>query len=492
MTRIKSVSLFGKQWVNLYLLLAILWCVTMTALSATHSFFWDTIQLGSKHAHFYFENQFSQFLLPTEIDSGHPPYFGMYLALCWKIFGKSLQVSHWAMLPFLLVFVFQWFYLGRRLIGRNLLPFFLLFLLIDPVVAGQASLVSPDVILAGCFLLLINSIYANNSTYKVLAVLGLGMISTRGMMVAFLVFLWEFLTSREKLSENSWWKELQSLINPYLPGGILALIYLLYHYISVGWIGYHAESEWAPSFAQADLRQFMKNIAVLVWRFLDFGRIFIFAGILIGATSLWKNNRLRKGKIDPELRRMALLLALLLLGLGIPFLSYAGLQQHRYLLPPFLLATMLLFQLIKELTSDHWHRRKKHGLVAIISIGLLSGNLWIYPDWLSQGWDSTLAHWPYYELRAEMSDFVQAQEIGMNEIGTAFPEIGPLKYKDLNELKEGYKEKDLRADQYILYSNIMNDFSNAERWRLEEEWNLIHEIRSRGIKMILYQRPAEE
>ncbi len=476
----------------MYLLLAILWCLTITALSSTHSFFWDTIQLGSKHAHFYFENDFEQFLLPTEIDSGHPPYFGIYLAVCWKIFGKSLQVSHWAMLPFLILLVFQWFNLGKRLIGRNLLPFFMLFLSIDPVVAGQASLVSPDIILAGCFLLLINGIYSKKSTLKVLAVIGLGMISTRGMMVAFLVFMWELVINWKKLSEGSRWKTFQGLIAPYLPGGLLAMSYLAYHYFSVGWIGYHQESEWAPSFARAGLGQFIKNTAVLVWRFLDFGRIFIFTGILLCAISLWKNNGLRKGKIDPQVRRMTLLYIIVLLGISVPFLLYAGLQQHRYLLPPFLLTTILFFLLIKELLSYNWTTRSRQGLLAIVSIGLLTGNLWIYPDRISQGWDSTLAHWSFYDLREQMREFVQDQQIELEKIGTAFPEIGSLKYKDLNEVRLGYKAKDLRTDQYILYSNIMNDFSDAELWRLQEEWKVMHEIRSRGIKMILYQRPADD
>lgn len=492
MTRATSVSSLFKQQANLYLLLAIIWCVMITGLSATHPFFWDTIQLGSKHAHFYFDNNFNLFLLPKEIDSGHPPYFGMYLALCWKVFGKNLVVSHWAMLPFLILLVVQWFKLGKRLIGKNLLPFFMLFLLIDPVVAGQASLVSPDIILAACFLLLINSIYTDHKAAKILAVLGLGMISTRGMMVAFLVFLWEILLSGKKLRGDPWWKSYWGLMKPYLPGGILALAYLLYHYISLGWIGYHAESEWAPSFARADFPQFVKNVVVLIWRFLDFGRIFIVGGALWCLFTLWKNRGLRKGRIDPELKRITILFILLLLGLGFTFLLYTGLQQHRYLLPLFLLTTVLFFLLIKELPSDTWQTRTKQGLIALLAIGLLTGNLWIYPDRISQGWDSTLAHWPFFGLRQQMREFVQEKNINMEDIGTAFPEIGPLTYRDLNGVKLGYKEKDLRIDQYILYSNIMNDFSDVELWRLQEEWNLVHEIRSRGIKMILYQRPAEK
>lgn len=478
-----------RQSSTLYMVMAVFWCIAMTWLSSNHSFFWDTIQLGSKHAHFYYESNFSALLLPVEIDSGHPPYFGMYLAACWKTFGKSLVVSHWAMFPFLLILLIQWIRLGRRLIGQTLLPLFFLFLIADPILASQASLVSPDIALTACFLLLLNSIYAEERGNKILAVLGLGMVSTRGMMIAFLIFLWELLIFEKRIDGDSWLKHISRLIQPYLPGGIFALIYLLYHYFVTGWIGYHADSEWAPSFALADFPQFLKNVAVLIWRFLDFGRVFVISGAFCFALIIWGNKGFRKGKIDPELRRIAALFLLLLLGIGLTFLLYAGLQQHRYLLPLFLLITLVFFLLLKELPSDQWSFKRRNVVVGLIAIGLLTGSLWVYPDRISQGWDSTLAHWPFYELRAKMIHYVEEEGIPVTEIGTAFPEIGPLKFKDLTDRQEGYKEKDMRTDRYILYSNVMNDFSDAELWRLQEEWIPVHELNHRGIKVILYQRP---
>lgn len=483
--RIKTIK---QHRTDFFLVLSIIWCICLTWLSADHAFFWDTIQLGSKHAHHYYEHNFSSLLLPQTIDSGHPPYFGMYLAACWKLFGRSLPVSHWAMFPFLLLLVWQWFRLGKRLVGKNWLPFFVLFLLIDPVVASQASLVSPDLVLAACFLLLLNSIYAGESNYQVIAVMALGMISTRGMMVAFLVFIWQYVFLVKRIPEQSKLSQLIDTVRPYLPGGILAAGYLVYHYLATGWIGYHAESEWAPSFRLVDFRQLLKNLIVLVWRLLDFGRVFVAAGLLAFMLVLMRQGRWKKGKVNPQLVRMLALLVILSVGLGISFLAYSGLQQHRYLLPVYLIMTLLLFLLIAELSSTSWTRTIKSAVLGAIAIGLLTGNLWIYPDRISQGWDATLAHWPFYSLRQEMHNFVRKNDIPLAEVGTAFPEIGPLKFKDLNKLSAGYKEKDLRADNYILYSNIMNDFSDVELWRLEEEWEIVQQIRRRGVKMILYRR----
>jgi hypothetical protein len=42
------------------------------------------VQLGSKHADFYFSSHFSGLLLPNDIDSGHIPTFGLYIALVWQ------------------------------------------------------------------------------------------------------------------------------------------------------------------------------------------------------------------------------------------------------------------------------------------------------------------------------------------------------------------------------------------------------------------------
>lgn len=170
---------------NSYLILAfgLIWATAGVLLSLDHVFFWDTIQLGSKHAHFYFESGFTSWLLPEQLDSGHPPLFGLYLAVGWMFFGKSLWVSHLLMLPFVWLLVYQWYRLGKYLGGEQLLPYFMLLLLVDPVVASQSILISPDLPLMGCFLLLLNSILQKRVNGKVLAVIGLAMISMRGMMV---------------------------------------------------------------------------------------------------------------------------------------------------------------------------------------------------------------------------------------------------------------------------------------------------------------------
>lgn len=473
---------------NSYLVLAfgLLWATTGILLSLDHVFFWDTIQLGSKHAHFYYESGFSYLLLPPEIDSGHPPLFGMYLAVGWLLFGKSLLTSHLLMLPFVCLLIYQWYHLGKHLGGEQLLPYFMLLLLVDPVVASQSILISPDLPLMGLFLLLLNSILHKNVNGKMWAILGLGMISMRGMMVGFLLFFWEWLVYNKKENIGGRIPHFLSLLWPYLPGGLLAMAFLGYHYVARGWVGFHENSEWAPSFALADGKQLLKNIAVLVWRWLDFGRVFIslaFAGMFLtliskrGWKAAWKEN------IN---RQFALLLVFLLAGLSFSFLRYAGLQQHRYLLPLFLIMTVFFYLFLLHFPSTLLKPKRKRLVLLVICLGLFSGNFWVYPDKISQGWDSTLAHWPHYELRTDVLNYLEEEGIALERVGTAFPEIGPLKFKDLSEESTGFKQKDLLRDSYILYSNIMNDFTDEEIDELRSEWKLIYRSVKWNIKMELY------
>lgn len=473
---------------NSYLILpfSLIWATAGVLLSLDHVFFWDTIQLGSKHAHFYFESGFSSLLLPEQMDSGHPPLFGLYLATGWVIFGKSLMISHLLMLPFVWFLVYQWYRLGKYLGGEQLLPYFMLLLLVDPVVASQSILISPDLPLIGCFLLLLNSILQKRINGKMLAVIGLGLISMRGMMVGFLLFFWEWLIYSKKDKNVSWLRHVVALLWPYLPGGLLAMVFLAFHYLERGWIGFHEASEWAPSFALADTKQVIKNIMVLVWRLLDFGRVFI--GLALGGLLLVFVKRMgwKASWKETIVRQISLLFVFLLVGLSISFIRYAGLQQHRYLLPLFLTLTALFYLFLIHFPSPLLKPKAKRLLLLIVILGLFSGNFWVYPDKISQGWDSTLAHWPHYELRTDMLHYLQKEGIELEQVGTAFPEIGPLKYKDLSEESAGFKEKDLSRDAYVLYSNIMNDFTDEEINELQTNWKLIYRTERWNVRMELY------
>lgn len=463
--------------------------IVVTFLVRHHFFFWDTVQLASRHAHFFYENNFRSFILPNEIDSGHPPIFGAWLALAWKLFGKTLPVSHFAMLPFLWGIIFFLLKIGGRLSDRKHAPWLVLLCFSSPVLAGQSVLVSPDVCLVCFFLMALWSVWEGKSGCLAIAIIALGLVSTRGMMLGVALYFFSLYASADFKNEARFYFK---KILPFLPGGLLALGFLLYHWQQTGWIGYHENSTWAPSFQRVDFRGFIKNAIVFGWRLLDFGQIFLWLGLAFSSFFLFKK---RNWKL-PQFNRnsMAWQLAALLLLITVfvvpTQLLYKGLLSHRYLLPVFLSVYFIFFRLIfSTLSKSKSLDRFRMPLFCLAFIGMLSGNFWIYPKNISQGWDSTLAHLPWYELEEQVEDFARQSGISLSKIGTVFPAIGQGEIIRLNGVGEGFVEKDLAGGCYVLFSNIMNDFSNEEIAEIEQKWTPVFYSKKRGVYAILYKNP---
>ena len=472
------------------------YCCLLTWWVSDHAFFWDTVQLGSKHAHWYYEQQFQSFFLPESINSGHPPLFGLYLAFCWSLFGKTLLVSHFSILPFLWGIIWLLFEIGTYFSNAKCAKFLLLLVLIDPFFAGQSILVSPDIILAFAFLLTIHGILKEKIFLIILATTLLGLISMRGMMVTFSLYLWWcFITIfPQKDTPISIQKSIAISIKnllPFLPAGLIASSFLIAHYLHFGWLGYHANSPWADSFDSVNFIGFLKNIGILGWRFLDFGRIFLLGGL---GWLLWKTyptGAYRFSSIHPDndqsfkvLKLVSLVLILSLI-LTPSLLLHTGLLSHRYLLPITLSITFLFYHLCFQMLSNP---KIQKVIFNIALIGLLTGNLWIYPKHIAQGWDVTLAHLPYYSLRQKMIRYMKEEQIAPATVGTVFPNIGPYEIYDLNEQQVGFVKKDFATNQYFFYSTVFNDVSDAAFLALAANWEIVKKFDSFGIEVVLYKK----
>jgi hypothetical protein len=478
--------------------------------SKNFPFFWDSIQLGSKHAHFFYQNGLKWAILPPDIDSGHPPIFGFYLAICWSLFGKSLVVSHWAMLPFLMGIPYFTFKIAQIKVGTEWAFWLLPLVLLDPVLLGQMVMVSPDVALLCFFLMAFNSILHLNEILffqkigfrgaskrqeilfsekigflggLMFGILGLCLISMRGMMVAAALGAFvclEMLLSKEK---TTIWDKIKKLL-PFGPGYFAGLFFLIWHKHQVGWIGFHPQSSWAPAFESVDFQGFKKNLLVLGWRFLDFGRVgvcFIFPYLM-----RFKNKSDNSGVFGNSMgigRRLLIISCIFLLPSA---LLYHNLSSHRYFLVLFWMLHFLLVQWVSQL--DFSDLKKKLSLSFII-VFLALGNLWIYPIGISMDWDATLAHVPYHQAREEMLDFISFENINNIDIGTSFPNYNLTAMIELKEDGKGlFSEKDFTKNKYILWSNAFNDFSKEEYELLKNEWETIKIIENRGILMRLFKR----
>ena len=212
---------------------------------------------------------------------------------------------------------------------------------------------------------------------------------------------------------------------PYLISGLLVFTYILVHYFVKGWIGFHSNSPWAGSFALNSISAWPKHIILLIWRLIDFGRIGMWIVLFIVLIHARKKLSVLK---TIEFKGMIVITIGLLIVLGLNFVIYKGVNAHRYLLPLYF-STSLIFFLIVKAVMGH----KYKSLIWIVCISLWSGHFWIYPDHVSQGWDSSLAHVPYYSLRSNMIDYLEKHSISISDVGCQFPNIAESRFITLIE-----------------------------------------------------------
>ena len=473
-----------RNWKNITSLgpvaiLALLIFTLLNFISFRYFFFWDTVQLASHHAHFYYDNHFSSFFLPNDIDSGHPPFFGMSLALLWSLFGRTLWVSHLFMLPFLWGIIWQIKGLVEKLFQKKFQSAAFVLLLLQPTFLGQAVLVSPDVVLYCCMLLLLNSHLEGNRKKLAVAIIGLSMISMRGWMVAFVFYLFEalycFITQKK-------FTLLVRLLVPYIPGAIIAIGFLLYHYLAKGWIGYHDDSPWAGSFERVNFTGIIYNIGLYVWRLIDFGMISVFATLFI-LLLFYRTSVLKR----QNLQKIGLLFIIMAVLLPSSMLLHKYLMAHRYLLPVLFLALLVTVYLVFEITpiSD----LKKQLIGGVLAISLIGGHFIVYPDTIAQAWDSSLAHVPYYALRKQALHYMAEQNIPIAKTGTFFPNLSSPRSIDLLADTTRFAKFDTVQNAYVFYSNVFNDITDEQYTTLWTKWEAVKTFEKRRVKIVIFQHP---
>ncbi len=416
------------------------------------------------------------------MDSGHPPTFGIYIALVWKFFGKTLAASHFAMLPFLIGIIYYLNQLGKYFFENTLFVFaFVLLNIFDPCLVGHAALVSPDILLVLFFLMSCFGILENKKIPLAIGAIGLCIISTRGMMTVAALFVFDFI--------NYFWIEKNKFvfqktflkILPYVLGGLLGLSFLIGHYLYTGWIGYHEASPWAPSFDKMDTKGIIKNIFILGWRLVDFGRIFLWLILFFISYKIFRKNI----SLDKKSWQLIVLFVILILFLTPPMIVHDMLLGSRYLFPILLVINFISHYFIFKYLEKS---QLKKFFFLFAFIGLTTGNFWVYPKKIAQNWETTLAVQPYFKLRKEMLQFIDSTKIPVEEIGSTFPNVQSFKFTDLVDDERKFAEKDFQQNNYIFYSNVFNDFTDEEIDDLEVNWTVVKEFKKMNVCVILYKK----
>src|SRR5688572_1880248 len=445
--------------------------------SVQNGFFWDSILLASRYGQWYYDTSFTSLFVPENI-AGYPPLFGMLIAGVWKLFGRNLLVSHLFMLPFALGIVHQVLSLSRKFFSPNIAPWAALLLLLEPTLIAQCTQVAPDVLLVFFYLFSLNKILENRRGPLIFSLIFLGMLSPRGTIAVALLFLtdlaWHFL--QDKAKRPAFLK----LFLSYFPAGIIVLAWLFLHYQHFGWIGYNPDSSWGAYSKFAGLKGMLRNAVIIIWRMLDFGRLAVWLSFMIAAIFL-----LRKSvKIPPPAKVLFTFSLIPFLGFSFVFLPYTNPIGHRYYLVVFLLFALFTFYLLTLLPNPNLRRI----LYGFMLAGLVTGHFWVYPDGVAKGWDASLAHLPYFNLRQEAIQYLNNRKIAMENVGSDYPNLSPLSQTDLLPDTRSFKSKDLKTDEYVLFSNIFNGFTDEEIQQLKTSWQPVESWKRGQVYFVFYRR----
>lgn len=471
--------------------------VLVPLFSAPLPFFWDAILLGSQTALHFYEQGFDAgqglFILPDSLDAGHPPLFGAYLALWWKLLGPTLPVAHLAMIPVLLGLWWNFYRLIRRALPGPARWIATGLLLLEPTFVAQAIHVMPDLVLLTAYLWGLNAILDRKPFALTLALLLGCAISLRGCFHAVALF-GTLLYFRHQRGARS----ARELLSPawlaaFVGAALAVLFWLWYHAQHTGWWTSNPDGPWAANAGFAGGEGMLRNLGLVAWRVLDFGRLVLWVPGFI-----WVVTALQKGILKPFApstasaaphafsdRDWLAVFGIPLVVLSLCFMPFRNPVAHRYLLPVLVLALPWFAFRISRLDGD---RQKLVALALVATMGF--GHRWIYPDTTAQGWDASLAHLPYFSLMQQAQDQIPEPD----RVYTGFPLFKPLEATRPGSKRQATPFRQVEGawtdHDYVLYSNITNDIPDAEYHTITESWPLLREWSAGKVFIRLYRRPG--
>ena len=438
--------------ISFFLLIGMLFYMAISLLSSSIPFFWDMVEF-SRISQFYYSGNFKQLIVPEIIDSGHPPLFGIYLAVCWKIFGKSLFIYHLSILPFMLGVFWHYYKLAKKWISPRSIPLALLLLWIEPTYLTQCILGSMDILIVYFFLLAINSLLEKKLMLFALSLVFLSLLSLRGFLMILPIGLYHLLSNFEYKINKTVFKINRinsSLIWPYIPAFVSIILWGTYHWHQTGW-AFSPPSRWEHR-SLASPERIFRNSIYIIWKMVDFGRIFLWVIFLFACT---KKELFRKISFS--------WLWLFLCCLFFFFISMAPLTNpigHRYFMIIYLLLSIGISEIIM---SFSWN--KSIWLSTCSALFLFSGNFILYPEKYGNGWDSSLKCLAFFKLKEQMHVYIENNDIDTHKTGSAFPLRANPSYTHLLDKSYGIGDKDSIPFQnysYILQSNVCNLFSEKQ------------------------------
>lgn len=426
---------------------------------------------------YFYEHPGSGMLLPVTQDTGHPPLIPLYFSLLYRLFTPSIELLHWASLPFLLLSGYLFHKLCQRWLSGPAMVWVSLLWFANPTWFTHMVSVSTELFLVACTLLALEAILSGKNRLLALAIAVLLLISLRGMVIVATVWITYLL-----LEKPGSLRQFVRLTGPFLVGVLPFIAWNLYHWQHTGWMLSHPDSPWIEHRALLSGKALIWSSGIFVFRFMEFG-LCVICGILFRYRRWFKEN------CRPIYWWTTTGVALLALA-SIPFNNPL---TNRYLLfitvPLVIPFAAILSTLNRPLI---W--------LGVTCLLLASAHFYVYPEKWSKrvgyAYDATMAYRPYsMQLRTQMAQYLDedAGISGSTVIWSGFPEYHPLKWTDPEATQRIYQHQmdTLHPDQadLIILSNIMNEVPYFTASRIRQTWTPVATFRKGLIQLECYRNP---
>jgi hypothetical protein len=461
----------------LYIAIAFIFYTILTFFSVSIPFFWDG-EFSSKTAHYIYGNSFSNFIIPADYDTGYFPFFGIYMAAWWTVFGRSLFVCHLAMLPFLLGIAWEYFIFANRFLSSKHLPLLLILLILQPVLLTQSIIMGYDLMMVYFFFLALNFLWTDKKLFYSLSLALLCLSNMRGIILLPALFLFQCFMIRHHHKKL----QIQSFL-PFLLPVVLCSLWIVYHHAQTGW--------YVVSPLMRSSRRYFINVEMIarqfiyiLWKFSDFGMIF--PVLFFIATSIIF---FIKKKVNLEIKQLVFLTTLIMFFLILFMAPLSNPIGHRYFIIPSLLLLLSCVYLLNLFKREFI----KYFIIGFFAVTMITGNFWIYPERFGNGWDCSLKVLPFFKMEKNVHEYMKGLNAQTDNIGASFPLFSDLKYTYLEENNSHFTDVDdkpMKEFDYILYSNICNNLPLSKKKLLEETWVPQKTFRSGMVYIIVYKNPA--
>lgn len=434
--------------------------------------FWDMSYI-TQISNIIYDSNFTVYYSEI-IDNGSSPIYSIFQALIWSLFGRSLPVTHFTLLPFLIGIIYQFRLLAKRFINEKYLVWAFLFLVIEPTLLTQTVIAGYDLIICFLFLLALNGIFQNKKWMILLPAIFIPLINIRGFSMVISIFLIDVFFNKQNF--RSFGSFLKNTV-PYMVSLVLLVLWMCYHYYLTGWF--------FQSHLRGSLHQFVgfegmvKNLFYNFWKLLDFGRVFMFIMIVILSI-----------KIKMKENSLFMILLISLMVHLVFFLPFAYPVSHRHFMHLYPIMILLFCSLVSALKIK-WQRIT---VLVLAALFLVSGNLWMYPERYGNGWDSSLKSLSYYKQKELLDVFIKSQNISPAMVGTKWPmnfDDYDTKLDNTHFMFSDIENFPLKNFEYIIQSNISNNFTAEEIKELNSEWILEKRFFSWPVYINLFKNPVK-